>query len=207
MHKFLPAILVFFICACSADQNSAEEIDIEKEMNELSEDILGPVWTVRTDSQFFEIELPTHMVPSEKTLNPNASLQYRFINVTDTATHEHFVIALIEDLPDETVDSVDLVGFTEAYIDSLMLGREYEIQNNPAIERVNEMDAIIHEFTSSLFTQDGDEIGLYYMFGVFKGQRAVYQVLTWTLLDQRDLFRSDMKHMMYSFKEISAHAG
>ena len=208
MNRFLPLFFIALLLSCSGDSDAVEEdVDLNEAFEELTEEVLGPVWSVRSDGNFFEIELPTVMKEWDG-LNPDASLQYGFAEDLDTAKHENFIIVVVEDFGEEKMDSVDHIGFTEAYLDSLMRGRQFEVENEPAVEQINEMDAIIHELKSTLTAANDKQVELYYMMGVFKGQRALYQVLSWTLYDQKELFRNDMRHMMYSFHELGVdHVG
>lgn len=203
MHKFYPFLAIIIFTACSGETESTDNVDFEESLNDLSEDILGPVWRVKSDSEFFELDIPVQMEVRDN-LNPDASLQYSFLEKTDSAVHEHFIIVLKEPYPKgrNLSDSVDVVGFTEAYIDSLMRGRAFEVLNEPTVETIHQMEATIHELGSVIIGPNEEEIGIFYMLGVFKGQKGLYQVLTWTLMDQKDLFYGDMRHMMYSFKEI-----
>lgn len=201
MRKILPLFILTVFISCAGD-SADDEIDLDQVYQELTEEVIEPVWSIRSDGQFFEIELPSVMEEREN-LNPDADLQYGFVGFIDSLQRENFILVLTEEFPEEKMDSVDHVGFTEAYIDSLMGGRDFEVLNEPAIESINQMNAIIHEISSSFSGPDNELIELYYMFGVFKGERALYQVLTWTLMDQKETFRADMKHMMYSFKELN----
>ncbi|MBD3637687.1 MAG: hypothetical protein HUJ25_10060 [Crocinitomicaceae bacterium] len=197
------------VASCTGEKSpSDKDLDIEQEFEELSDELLGddtdnPVWTMRSDSAFFEMEVPTQMEPNER-LNPIAKLKYGYVGKFEGEVKEHFVIVLVEELPDDVEGKdVDIVGFTEAYIDSLMDSKEsYEILNEPALESINEMDAIVHELRASLIGTNDSLVDIYYMLGVYLGERAIYQVLTWTLMDQKDDFRSDMRRMIYSFSEL-----
>lgn len=205
MQRFFPIVVFIFLTACSNDQEKIEDLDFEESLNTLSEDILGPVWEVKSDNEFFEIEIPTQMKERDN-LNPDAKLQYSFLEKTDSAVHEHFVIVVVEPYPDndDSSDDIDVAGYTDAYIDSLMKGRAFEVLNEPTIEAINNTEATIHELSSFILGPDEQEIGIFYMLGVYKGSEGLYQVLTWTLTNQKDLFYGDMKHMLHSFKEIDS---
>jgi hypothetical protein len=40
------------------------------------------------------------------------------------------------------------------------------------------------------------------MMGVMQGEKGFYQVVSWSVADQKDIFRADMERMIRSFREI-----
>jgi hypothetical protein len=205
MRKSIPFISALLLFSCSGEVQVENDEDIfDSTYEELQEDIIGPVWQIQTDSEFFEIDIPSQMEVNDQ-LNPEARLQYGYLEKVDGVVMENFVIVIVEEYPDEedVADQIDIVGFTEAYVDSLMIGKEYEVLNEPALETINGMDAIVHEMNAPIVAANDSLIDLFYILGVYRGQRGLYQVLSWTLMDQKDSFRADMKRMIYSLKELN----
>lgn len=205
MPKYLYFFSLFFFFSCgNASDESLQDVDIEETFDELSDQLTDPIWQVRSDGELFEIDIPTEMQEKDN-LNPDARLQYAFIDKIDGVVNENYVIVIAELFPEgeDIASKVDILGFTEAYLDSLMDGKEgYTVENKPAIESINGLEAVVHELKAPIKTANDSLVDIYYMLGVYAGQKALYQVLSWTLYDQKELFRTDMKRMIYSFKEV-----
>ncbi|UKN01635.1 hypothetical protein K6119_18085 [Paracrocinitomix mangrovi] len=199
---------VLFIFSCSSeDQDNLKEDSSEnfnQSLEDLQEEIVGPVWAVQSDSNYFEIDIPTQMEYMDH-LNPEANLEYGFTERIDGEVKENYIIVMVEPFPEGQVkkEEIKLKEFAEAYIDSLMIGKDsYEILNEPVEESINGMKAYNFELSATMLVKENTKVDIYYRLGVFLGEKALYQVLSWTLMSQKDNFNGDMKRMIYSFKEI-----
>ncbi|MBK7129747.1 MAG: hypothetical protein IPM74_05430 [Crocinitomicaceae bacterium] len=153
------------------------------------------------NSGFYEIDIPEHMeITSE--LNDEASTQYEWVSAEGSVTKEHYVIVLME--TKEEIASYGLEGmfdalsYSELSVESIGSGLiEYNILTKaPKIEKINGMDCVRYQMDGS-----NGVVGVYYELGVFEGEKAFYQVLTWTIKDQKDEFKPQMDHIINSFKE------
>lgn len=158
-------------------------------------------FTIEADS-LFKMDLPSNM-SEKKDLNEDASLEYAYMEKLGGVVKEHYVIVMTD--TKEEIDSYNLsvefdaMSFSQAALESVVAGYDtYEILTaQPVVELINEMDCVIYEIEAAL----GD-VKTYHMLAVFEGRKAFYQVLTWTLLDQKQEFKDKMTEMIYSFAEI-----
>lgn len=63
-------------------------------------------------------------------------------------------------------------------------------------EVINKMNAV-----TTMIIGSHETVEVYYHLGVFHGKKAFYQVLTWTIVDQRNQFSGPMNQILRSFKE------
>lgn len=200
-------VLAGLISSCDdQDQSQSAEIDLEETFQELSEDINTSIWEVQSDGELFELEIPNQMKQMDE-LNPTAKLEFGYYERLGADVKENYIIVMphqIAELEEESPNQTHSIqSYAELSVNNMMEGKSsYEILNDEALEQINGMDAIIHEIRASMSVTDSTTVDLYYMLGVFEGEKTFYQVLSWTLLDQKDDFRADMRHMIYSFKEI-----
>ncbi|MBI3136759.1 MAG: hypothetical protein HYZ14_18945 [Bacteroidetes bacterium] len=194
--------LGFFACGSSeADKAQDELTDALNELNEELNTSSSTSWKTINDNSYFSIDIPDHM-KVETTLNAEASLQYAYVEQVGTKVKEHYMIVLME--THEEIDSYELeTEFDAASYGALSaenLGTgldEYTIMTeNPEVKEVNGMDCVRYEMEGAM----GD-VQVYYELGVFEGEHAFYQVLTWTILDQKPEFKADMDKIITSFKE------
>jgi hypothetical protein len=107
----------------------------------------------------------------------------------------------------ETKESIEQLGldfefdaltYSELSIQALEGGLSHSeiLTKEPKVQSVNSMDAVIVDMEG---TANG--IDVFYKIGVFEGEKAFYQVVTWTLLEQKEEFLPLMEKMVMSFKE------
>lgn len=196
--------LTGLICfaACSDNSNLITENDSTDTTAIISNDQSELLWQTISADSLFEIELPLNMT-EKADLNDDASLKYAFIGRLLDIVYEHYVIVITDTKAE--IESYDLnvvfdaMSFSQAVVESVVEGYDtYEIlTTEPAIENINGMDCVIYEIDAAL----GD-VRTYHLLGVFEGEKAFYQVLTWTLLEQKSEFKDNMTHMIYSFREL-----
>lgn len=139
----------------------------------------------------YSLELPDFLSEAQN-LNPDASLQYQ------NPLREFYVMVLDEPKTDFPISSkVDL----NAYRDILRPNLEASLEK-PSFSP--EKDTVINGLKAKLFTLSGTTEGLdiYYKFAYIESKTHFYQVLTWTLLNRKDQFSSDMDKIIASFKEL-----
>ena len=84
----------------SNDQDDEATVDIDETFEALQEDIVGPVWQTQTDEDFFEIDIPSQMEYNDK-LNPEARLQYSYLEKVDNVVMENYILVIVEEFPEE----------------------------------------------------------------------------------------------------------
>lgn len=158
-------------------------------------------WKTDKTSGFYEIDLPEHMVASTE-LNDQATSQFEYVQEEGGELKEHYLIVLLETKEEiATYDlgfEFDAMSYGEIAVQSLEGGLDsYNIlTKNPKVESINGMDCVKYEMEGSLGAVD-----VFYKLGVFEGEKAFYQVLTWTIKSQKDQFLPHMDKMINSFKE------
>lgn len=195
--------LGFFACGNSSDANSTSSTTntTESSSNETTETTGSAEFRTVSTNSFFDIDIPNHMEAASG-LNGDASIQYQYVEQVGSTVKEHYVIVLMETM--EEIESSDLDEEFDALsygeISSASLGDgldSYEIlTKNPEVVQVNGLDCVKYEMEGSM----GD-VNVFYKLGVFEGEKAFYQVLTWTLTEQKAEFKSDMDKIINSFKE------
>jgi hypothetical protein len=158
-------------------------------------------WKTDSTSGFYTMEIPEHFEQMDG-LNEEATSSFGYINENTNPYEEHYLIVLME--TKEEIASYDLgfefdaMSYSELAVQSLEGGLDqYEVlTKNPKVETVNGMDCVKNEMKGAL----GD-VKVFYKLGVFEGENAFYQVLTWTIEDQKDQFGPHMDKIISSFKE------
>lgn len=158
-------------------------------------------WKTDNTSGYYTIDIPENMV-STTALNSEASSQFEYVELVGSETKENYLIVLME--TKEEIASYDLgfefdaASYGEIAVMSLESGLDsYNIlTKEPKVEKVNGMDCVKYEMEGSLGVVD-----VFYKLAVFDGEKAFYQVLTWTVKSQKDEFAANMDKMLNSFKE------
>ena len=136
-------------------------------------------------------------------LNTAATSQYGYTyKESDDQTLELYVIVLEE--THKEIKAYDLgfefdaLSYSKLAVESIESGLDaYQVLTaDPKIEIINEMNCVRTEMKGKL-----GEVEVYYNMAVFHGKKAFYQVLTWTIMDQRNYFGKDMDEIIHSFKE------
>lgn len=199
------AVLALGMAACGGTR----EDEVEDMMNELNESLEnlgndesseGGWSTVEGDG--FEIDVPGHMEEMYD-LNAEASLQYGYVAEVGSEVREHYLIVLMEtkeEIASYELDmEFDAMSYRDISVESLRDGLDsYEVlTTEPKVETINGMDCVKNEMRGSL-----GAVNVYYQLGVFEGENAFYQVLTWTVEEQKSYFVNDMEQSIDSFKEL-----
>lgn len=191
--------------SCGGAETEEESLtDALEKLNEKLDEAAGPEteWQTISDDPAFTVDLPSRM-KFEPSLNPDANLQYAFVQETDFGTKEHYVIVLIQykdSIPDYDDESPEFSIEEFGNRASSDLGNsldEYEIfTTEPVVEDINGLECIRYAMSGGM-----GEVKIYYQMAVYKGKNAFYQLVTWTLSDQQYEFEGDMERMISSFKE------
>jgi hypothetical protein len=212
MFKYSAVFIgLLFLSACSGETETIDEIEgdlqsvVDQGLEKLAED--KPQWSYVQDAEMYEIEIPGRMDFMER-LHPEAIIKYAEVRKDTDRVYENYIMVLPES--HEEIISYDL-GFkftTETYhahhLESIGADMSaYTILTpNAKVEQINGMEAIISEMQGSLVLKDSNLVDIYYMMGVMQGEKGFYQVVSWSVADQKDIFRADMERMIRSFREI-----
>ncbi len=196
----------FFACGGSSEKEELEGM-LEELRAELDQNVLDEETglSLKTNNAFFDIKIPDRM-DIMTDLNAEASLQYGYVKEMGLEVKEHYLIVLMETKEEiETYDldvEFDAMSYSEISVESLGNGLdEYNIlTTNPEVEKVNGMDCVKSQMQGTLFGPQGN-INVYYKLGVFEGDKAFYQVLTWCIEEQKGEFEADMDMIIESFVE------
>jgi hypothetical protein len=158
-------------------------------------------WKTDKNTGFYEIDVPERMQMTNE-LHAEASTQYEYVELVDGVTKENYVIVLME-----TKESIDQLGldfefdaltYSELSIQALEggLSSSEVLTKEPKIESVNGIDCVKIDMEGN-----ANGIDVFYKVAIFEGEKAFYQVVTWTLLEQKEEFMPIMDKMVASFKE------
>lgn len=189
--------LGFFACG-GAEKTTELSEDIYKMLDGIG---ASTEWNKVTSNKDFDIEVPARMKEMED-LNMEASIQYGFIDESIAPVREHYLIVLME-TKEEIVSygldvEFDAMSYRNISVAALREGLDnYEVlTKDPKVEKVNGMNCVKNEMRGSL-----GPINVLYKLGVFEGENAFYQVLTWCIEEQKTAFSSDMDRIIDSFVE------
>jgi hypothetical protein len=158
-------------------------------------------WKTDKNTGFYEIDVPERMTMTNE-LHAEASTQYEYVEQVGDVVKENYVIVLME--TKESIDQLDLdiefdaLTYSELSIQALEggLATSEILTKEPKVESVNGIDCVKIDMEGN-----AGGIDVFYKIGIFEGEKAFYQVVTWTLLDQKDEFAPIMDKMLASFKE------
>ena len=205
--------LVFTNClgvsedATLLDDNKHEAESVNELMSELTDGAEGETW-----SDYFDLDVPEPMMEMNS-LNPEAIAQYGYIaekidEDNDTTILEHYLVVVMQaksEIKGYPVElKLDAMSYRNDVINSLRGSKsldEFQIlTDEPIVEKVGGIDCVKNELLAAVNTANGPA-KLYYNLGIFEGEKAFYQVMTWCLDSQKETFKKDMSLIIDSFKE------
>lgn len=148
----------------------------------------------------YKLSVPSFLSESNE-LNDDASLQYQniwkeFYVITIDESKEEFVEA-IEGNGLSGLYNTDLEGYSQLILGFFKEGIEGAKQSKMIDTTVNSLQAKLTAFEGRV-----EGIDVYYLMGMYEGEKGFYQVLTWTLKEKKDEYKSQMEKIVYSLKEI-----
>ena len=202
---FFVALLTLFSCGGGEDVDGTEEGAHKNELVEADED---SKWTLQTDGEFCEIMIPNEMTENVE-LNEEATIKYAVIKEEEGTVLENYLIVIPETHEEIASYELDLefnvTSYSELCVQNMVetMTSHEVLSGEVEVEEQNGMEGVINEILGTMVIgEEGQELEIYYMMGVYHGEDAFYQVLSWTLADQKDEFRTNMDKMVRSFKEI-----
>jgi hypothetical protein len=177
-----------------------EDVDLNATLENLEGEIGEPMWAYKSANDF-EIEIPS-LMEEKKNLNPTAEIQYGYTERMENEIKENYIIVLMDEFETAPADGT-ILKYAEASLDTLMAGKEsFDLLNEPKVEDVNGISMVAQEVNATIMMSDTSVLDIFYVMGVYQGKKAYYQVVSWTIANQRDDFAKDMRRMVYSFKEL-----
>lgn len=155
--------------------------------------------TITVDNKY-SLDVFTNMSKSTE-LNDEASLQYQnifkqlYVVVIDESADQFENIIVKNQLQDDY--SADLDGYTKLIVNGFDTDSEIQNHSEPKDITINGLDAKLFEFNGRVNDYD-----IYYKLAFVKTKKSYYQIMTWTLLDNKEKLKEKMDKMIYSFKEI-----
>lgn len=201
MHLF--SIIIFLVLILFGCQSQSNDLKTDIHFDSLSSDIeVNPDYQIINKDNLFEIELPVYMTEFPE-LHDSNEVEYAFIDNSTSNVKELYVLAMY-DTKNEIKEmnlSVEFttMSFANTFFESVI--KSYDsytmITEEAGKEDINGSIGVIYEFEASL----GD-VKNYVCLAVIEGENAYYEILTWTLIEQKEEYRKPMKKLIYSFKEL-----
>jgi hypothetical protein len=159
-----------------------------------------PAWN-RVDDDYFYFEVPDYMQPMDD-LNDAAQYQYGSVTPIGGKTMELYLLVIVE-TKEEIAGynlgyELDALSYWNLAVKSLATGLDKIkiLTKEPYIENRHDMTLTRGNLAGNL-----GKVKVKYHLGVYEGDHAFYQVLTWTLSDQYEYYKADMEAMIESFRE------
>ncbi|MCC8188991.1 MAG: hypothetical protein LIP08_16235 [Bacteroides sp.] len=148
----------------------------------------------------YSISLPGYLSET-KDLNEDASLQYQNLG-------KEFYVIVIDDLKSDMQDILeeyelleiypnDLEGYSNLIWDGFEEDMDIQKITDPTDDRINGMSVKYRKINAVTEGMD-----VFYYFVIVEGKERFYQILTWTLTERQRKYEEEMKHIIYSFKEL-----
>lgn len=210
MNKLILPFLSVLLVACGGEENQAlETVDNVEEQLEESLQALNATeqsdWITVEDSGLCQLEIPAAMELMER-LNPDATIKYGEVRQEEDKVYENYVLVLpetYEEIESYELDvEFDLETYNQACLDKLTNGlasfADYTIEDT----QLDGSSAKIQKLVGTKQVKEDLSIDIFYELAVVKGKKGYFQILSWTLADQRSVYEEDMDKMTNSFQEI-----
>lgn len=191
MSKFKILFINLFILsiAFSACQSNQEKDSKENDFR-----------TIEVKNRF-SIQIPS-ILKQDSTLSEDASLALSnpikelYAIVIEDPKNEFFN-AITENLLD-SVYSKDLDGYSKL-LKTGMLDNISEIyqETDPIKTTINGLESHTLEVAGKI-----EDVKIYYYVAHIKGKDTFYQIITWTLLNRKEMHKALMEKIVFSFKEL-----
>ena len=154
---------------------------------------------VKIDDKY-AVDLPAFLTPTTE-LNDNASLQY------SNGLKEFYVI-IIDENKESIINAVNDTRLAEFYDTSLDGYSQFMLRSYCESIKVNKISNLenisINGLNARKVNMNGnvDGVDVYMEITYIEGQLNYYQLMTWTLLHNKENHLNNMQKMTYSFREI-----
>jgi hypothetical protein len=147
----------------------------------------------------YSVDLPSFLSESATELNKDASLQY------ENGAREFYVVVIDESRKEfndvmasgELGYGADLDGYSQFLVDDVRetIGDTSTVK--PVNAKINGLDARLASLAGTV-----EGLNVYWRVGYIQGKKDYYQVLCWTLLENKDKYDAQMGEIIKSFKEV-----
>lgn len=209
MNKRFYSLFAIALFSCG---DAVEEVntlpDVESQLQESLEALnldIPTEWMEVSDSTLCSLEIPAEMALMDK-LNPDATIKYGQVSQEEDKVYENYILVIPETYEElESFGSsvqFDINSYNKACLEKLTSGLVEFTEVETTEEELDGNKAIIQKLVGSKQIKEDLSIDIFYELAVIEGEKGYYQVLSWTLADQRSKFESNMDRMTNSFKEI-----
>lgn len=153
--------------------------------------------TVQADNQY-TLDLPSFLSKTDQ-LNKNASLQYQNTN------KEFYVVVIKESkagfkeaMDKDNMGDANLKNYSNFLTEDLKAAIPVTVLSPFEEKNINGLNARTISLSAPVNNND-----FYWKFAFIEGNSTFYQVITWTLKDQKEKYDGQMEAILQSFKEIS----
>ncbi len=148
----------------------------------------------------FSLSLPKFLKEVDD-LNAAASLQYQ-------SGIKEFYVLVLDESKDEVHAGINENNLAEIYENNIEGYSKLIVENfqqglaEPDFSET--IDTIINGLPAKLTSVKGivEDIEIFYSLGVYEGEENYFQVLTWTLESRKDKYKSKMKKILCSMKDL-----
>ena len=158
-------------------------------------------WKTINDNELYSFEIPVYM-EAMNDLNSEASHQFGYIETKGGEVLELYTIVLFETKKEiesyNLKKELDILTYSELAVKNLKGGlKKYKVlTKKPVIQNLNEMKCVKSEMWGAL-----GSVEVYYKMAIFESDMAFYQVLSWTINNQKSVFYNEMDQIANSFRE------
>lgn len=212
LSLFTFGLLVITSCSQSVNEDNVDKNEVHE--TEIASELLAEIEGYEAGEEwkaYFDISIPAPMQIVEG-LNRDAIAQYGYVakmqGHQDTSVLEHYLFVIMQ--PKSEISGypkeldLDLMTYRNDAVANLESSKGLKafdvLTMNPKIDTINNVIGVKNEMLATV-EKDGKPVQLYYNLGVFEGDKAFYQVMTWCLNEQKSTFQHDMNLILDSFKE------
>jgi hypothetical protein len=142
----------------------------------------------------FSITLPDYMSRTVG-LNSSANFQYKS-EVKDV--YGFVIVDDKEELKLAELNFASVTEFNEDFMKSFLADVEKKNIGTPVIKKIGENSFLECDVTYFDKESEGE---IYYLVGVVETKSAFYKILSWSLAENKDKFKSDFQKILYSLKK------
>ena len=155
-------------------------------------------YEVKIVESIASIEIPTYM-SYQDTENPEASLEQGNI------FKEHYLMLLIESREEISNLGYEFEFTIESYADLILENFDSSLENSE-LKKLSKMPKMINGMKSLQYEIHGGFPGIeqriYYFITILESDTNFYSIFSWCLINDEQKFKSEMKHIAKSLKEI-----
>lgn len=142
----------------------------------------------------FDINLPDYMNKTAG-LNDVAAIQYKN-EVKDV--YGIIIFDTKEELKLVELNYSSINEFYDDFINGFLIDEDQKTISKSKSQKIGEINFI--ECDASYYDKQ-ENIEIYYLVGIVETKTSFYKVLSWTLIENKDKFKSDFQKILYSLRD------